>query len=129
MRFLHFIKQHNTVRMTAYSFSQLTAFLIAHVSGRSADQTADTEFLHVFRHINSDQAALIIKQIFRQRFGQFRLAYTSGSKEEETADRPSLIRYAGSGAQNGVGNQLYRLFLADDAAVKFLRQAQELLAV
>ena len=52
MGLFHLVEQHHAVGLPADGLGQLATFLVAHVSGRRADQTADGEFLNVFGHID-----------------------------------------------------------------------------
>ena len=52
--FLDFVKQHNRKRLATHGLGKLTAFFVAHVSRRRANQAADGVLLHVFTHVESD---------------------------------------------------------------------------
>ena len=43
------------IRFAANFFSQLATFFITHISRRCTNQTAYSEFFHVFTHVNPDQ--------------------------------------------------------------------------
>ena len=62
MRLFHLIKQYNGVGTAANRFGQLTALLVANISGRRADQAADRVLLHVLTHIDPDNVVLIVKE-------------------------------------------------------------------
>ena len=54
MRFFHFVQQNHAVRFAAHLLGQIAALLIAHISGRRANQPRNAVFFHIFRHINAD---------------------------------------------------------------------------
>ena len=81
-----FIEQDHGIRMTPYSLRQLAAFFIPYIAGRRTDQTGNRMFLHVFTHIDPDDALFIIEQHFGQGFGQFGLAHARRPQENEGAD-------------------------------------------
>ena len=56
--------------------------------------------------------------------GQFGLPDPGRAEEDERADRPARILDAGAGPDDGVGDQLDRLVLADDPLVQDLVEAQ-----
>ena len=74
MRFFDFIKQNYRVRSAAHSLGQLTALLIAYITGSGTDQTRYGVFLHIFAHIDTDNRILIVKQALRQSLGQLGFA-------------------------------------------------------
>ena len=127
MRLFHFVKEHHRVRPAANRFGKLAAFLIAHVSGRCANEPGHGEFLHVFGHINAHDVLFIVKQGFRQRLGQLRLAHARGAQEQEGANGPVFIRHTGTGAQNGFADRRDCFVLADYPLMKHLGQPQQLL--
>ena len=61
MRLFHLVQQDDAVGLAPHGLGQLTALVVAHVSRRRADQTADGELLHVFAHIDSNHVLLIVK--------------------------------------------------------------------
>ena len=60
MRLFHLIKQYNGVGTAANRFGQLTALLVANISGRRADQAADRVLLHVLTHIAVSYTHLVV---------------------------------------------------------------------
>ena len=127
MGLLHLIKQHHAVGLSADGFGELTAFLIAHISGRRSDQTGDGEFLHIFGHIDSDHVVFVIKQGFRQGLCQLRFADTGGAQEQEGADGPVGVLNTRTAALDGLRHGADGLILAHHTPVKNGFQIQELL--
>ena len=127
MGLLHLVEQHHAVGLSADGLGQLAAFLVAHVSGRRADQTADGEFLHVFGHIDPHQVVLVVKQGFCQRLGKLRLAHACGAQEQEGTDGPVGVLDACTAALDGLGHGLDGLILANHTLVEDAFQVQQLL--
>ena len=63
MRFLDFVEKDDGVRPTADGLGELTAFFVADVAGRRADQTRDGEFLHVLAHVDLDERVLVAEHL------------------------------------------------------------------
>ena len=77
MSFLNLVEKYHCVRPMPHRFCQLTGFVVAHIAGRRADQFGDGMPLHIFGHIHPDNRFVIVKHKSPERFGQFRLAYSS----------------------------------------------------
>ena len=129
MGLLHLVEQHHAVGMGAHGLGQLTALLVAHVSGRRSDQTGHAVLLHVLGHVDAHDVLLVVKQRLRQRLGKLRLAHARGAEEQERADGPVRVLNARARAQDGLGDLGDGLVLADHALVQDALQAQQLLAL
>ena len=129
MGFFHLIEQHHAVGFAADGLGQLTTLLITHVSRRRADQAADAELLHIFRHIDTHHVALIVKQSLCQRLGQLGLAHTGGAEEEEAADGAVGVGDTCAAAQDGLAHLGHGLVLTNDSLVEHIVQMQQLLAL
>ena len=127
MRLLHLVEQDDGVGLAAYRFGQLAAFLIAHVSGRRADQTGHGVFLHVFGHVDTHHVVLVVKQRLRQRLGKLGLAHARGAEEQERADGAVGVLNACAAALDGFRDGLNRFVLTDHPLVEGLVQRQQLL--
>ena len=68
MCFLNFIKKKNTVRISPYLFTKLSALVIANISRRRSNQFRHTVFLHIFRHIYADHCLFASKHCLCQSF-------------------------------------------------------------
>ncbi len=86
--FLDFVKEHYAVRPAAHSFGKLTAFLVAHVSGRRAKKAAHGVLLAVLTHVYAHQSILIVKEELSQGFSQVGLTHTGRANENEAAAWP-----------------------------------------
>ena len=64
MRFFYFIEEHDGVRMPPHLLGELSAFVVADVSGRRADEPRHGMLLHVLRHVDADHGALVIEKEF-----------------------------------------------------------------
>ncbi len=83
MCFLYLIEQHDTIRLTAYGFSQLSALIVTHISRRGTDESSGTELLLVLGHIDTRHHVLVVEQIVRQGFRQLRFTDTRRTEEDE----------------------------------------------
>ena len=79
MGLFDFVQQDDAVGVTAYSLSQLTALVIAHIAWRGTNQTGHGVLLHIFTHIDAHHVALIIKEYLSQGFSQLGFAYAGGA--------------------------------------------------
>ena len=75
MSFLHLIEQDDRIGLAPHRFGQLSALLVADVSGRGAHQAGNGVLLHVFGHVDPHHIALIIKQRLSNCFGQLCFAH------------------------------------------------------
>src|SRR6516164_1234611 len=71
---LDLVEQDHRERPAAHLLGQLAALLVAHVTGRRAEQPGNRVLLHVLGHVELDQRVLVAEQELRQRLGQLRLA-------------------------------------------------------
>ena len=127
VRLLDLVEQHHRVRLAAHRLGELAAFLVADVARRRADQAADGVPLLVLAHVDPDHVVLGVEQGGGQRLGQLRLAHAGGAEEDERPDRAPRVLDARPGPDDGVGDQLHGLVLADDPLVQDLVEAQQLL--
>src|SRR6266850_649275 len=127
MRLLDFVKENNRVRRAANALSQLTAFFVAHVPWRRADQLRHGMLFHELRHIEAYQRLLRTKQKFREAARDFRLANTGRPEEEEAAHRSQGRLESCAAAANGASQRGDGFVLADDALVQFRLDAQKFL--
>ena len=118
MRLLDLVEQHHGVGATANRLGELTTLLVAHVTRRSTDESADCELLHVFTHVESHHGPLVVEEEPSQRARQFRLAHTRRTEEQERANRSVRIGEPGTRTTNCVGYCHHCLVLAHDSRVK-----------
>ena len=101
MRLLHLIQQDDGVGPAANRLGELTALVVAHVSGRRADEALDAELLHVLGHVDAHERALVVEQALGKRLGQLGLTNAGGAEEEEAADGAIGVGQACAAAANG----------------------------
>ena len=83
MRLLNFVEEHDGVGTSPNLLSELAAFFIADVSGRSADQSRDSVLLHVFGHVEVDHRIRIAEHELAERLGKQRLSDAGGADKEK----------------------------------------------
>src|ERR1700732_2944842 len=103
MRLLDFIQQDHRVGRAANALRQLTAFFIAYVPWRGADELRDGVLFHELRHIEANQRLLRTEQKFREAAGDFCFADAGGTEEKEAADGARGIFQSGAAAANSAG--------------------------
>ena len=103
MCFFNFIKQNDGIGTAADGFSQLSPLFVTDISRRRTDEAGNTEFFHIFGHINPDHGTLIIKEVLCKTFRKFGFTDTGGTEKDETGNRTVGVLKSGTGAQNGFG--------------------------
>ena len=126
MRFFDFVEQHDRIGTAANLLGELSAFFIADIARRRADQARDGMLLHVFRHVDAEHGVLVVEQKFGESAGQFGFADASGAEKNKGADRALGIAESGAGTANGVGHALQRCVLADNALAQALFHRDQL---
>ncbi len=79
MRLLDFVEQDHTVRTPPDRFGQVTAFLVADIARRRADQAADRVLFHELAHVDAHHRIGRVEQEFGERLAQLGLADASGT--------------------------------------------------
>ena len=64
VRLLDFVEQQHRIRPAAHGLGQITAFLVANVARRRADQARDRMLLHELRHVDAHHRLFGIEQEF-----------------------------------------------------------------
>ena len=105
---------------------ELAALIIAHVSWRCANESLDRELLHVLRHINADQRALVVKQQLCQRLCQLGLTHAGWTQEEEAAQRLVWICKASARTTDCCSNCGNSVVLTNNAQVKLVLKVLKL---
>ena len=83
MRLFDLVEEDHGERPAPDRLRELAPFLIAHVSGRSADQPGHRVLFHVLGHVDPDQIGLIIEQSGGQRARQLGLSDSRGTQKEK----------------------------------------------
>ena len=128
MGLLDLIEQHHGVGLPSHRLGELSAFLIAHISGRRSDQSGNGVFLHVFAHVDPHHVLLIVEQGSCKRLRQLRFSHAGRPEEHEGADGFGGILDSGLGADNGLRHLFHALVLSDHPLMKLLIQVQGLAA-
>lgn len=113
MGFFYLIEKYDRIRLSAYGFGELSAFLVPDVSWRRADQTRHRMSLSIFAHIDTDHGMSIVEKLFRKGFGGLGFSDSGRSEEEEASDRFLGIRESRFIAGNSFGDQLQGIILPD----------------
>src|SRR4051794_8401190 len=127
MRLLDLVEQDDRVALAADGFGQLAALVEPDVAGGRADEPAHVVPLHELAHVDLDERVLAPEHELRQRFRELRLPDPRGSEEDERADRPLRVLEPGTGATDGLRDDLDRLLLPDDAVVEGVLHVKEAL--
>ena len=126
MRLLNLVKQDRAVGPAPHGFRKLSAFVIANVSRRRANQPRYRMLLHVFGHVDPNHGMLVVKQKFRQRPCQFRFSHAGGPQEDERANRFIGIAQARARTPYRIGNPLQRIVLAHHTLAQTVFHAHQL---
>ena len=128
MSLFDFIEQHHRIRMLAHLFAQLaTAIFKAHVSRRSANQTAHTMLFHVFAHVNTHKRIFATEKLLAKHLREFRLTDTRRAKEQETTHRAFVVADTCTTTADGLHNCIHSLILTNHALLNFIAEVDELL--
>mmetsp|Transcript_46897 Transcript_46897/g.118173 ORF Transcript_46897/g.118173 Transcript_46897/m.118173 type:complete len:499 (-) Transcript_46897:1516-3012(-) len=125
VRLLHLVKEDDAVRLAPHRLGQLPTLVMPDVAGRRADQARHRVLLHVLGHVDAHHVLLVIKQHFRQRLGELRLANASGAQKQEGAHGLVLLPQAGARAQHCLRHGVHRLALPNHSLVQELGQLQQ----
>src|SRR5207248_5527062 len=112
---LDLIEQNYRIWTATHCFSQLTAFVVAHVPRRSSDQAGNCVLLHVLRHIDSDHVVLVIEEKLGEGTCQLGFSDAGWSKKNERANWTPGIAQTRARSANSVRDALQRCILTDDA--------------
>ena len=127
--FLYFVEEDDAVRLAAHGFGELSALLVADVSGRRPDEARHAELFLVFAHVDARHEAFVVEEELGQGLGQLGLAHARGAQEDERADGALGVLQAGTAAAHGVGHGADGLVLPDDALVELVLKVNELFAL
>ena len=114
---LDLVEQHHRIGAAANRFGELTALVVADVSGRRTDEARHRVLLHVLAHVDTNHGLLVVEQILGERPGEFGLADTGRPQEHERTDRTVGVGQAGAAAADGVGHRVHRVLLTDHPLV------------
>ena len=128
MRLFYLIEKNYTVRSAANLFRELTALIIADISGRRTDKTRHRVFLHILRHVKPDHCVFIAEQGACKCLAKLGFADTRGTEEYERSGwAPGVFKSHTSSAYR-LGDRADSLVLTDYSAVKLLLHVEKPLA-
>ena len=107
--FLDFVEQDDRIGMAAYRFGELSAFAVADISRRGADQPCDVVFFAVFAHVDTDESLVLVEEPFGELFRQQGFAHARRSDEHEDADRTPFVLESRPGSVGSTAKSFRRL--------------------
>ncbi len=111
--FLHLVEQQNAVRVLVNAIGQHAALIKPDIAGRGTDQAGHGVFLHVFRHVETQQFhTKRVGQLFRH----LGLTHTCRPCEQVVADGFFGLAQAGTGQFDRGRQGFDRLVLTEDNA-------------
>ena len=91
MGLLDLVEHNDRVGVTADGFGKLSSLFVAHITRRSAYQTADGMAFHELGHIQLYQGIVASKQEGRQCFGQLSLTNARRAQKNKRANRAAGV--------------------------------------
>src|SRR2546427_573707 len=85
MRLLDLVEQDDRVRPAPDRLGELATFLVANVSRRRADQPGDRVLLHVLRHVDPHERALVVEHELGERLRGLGFSDARWPEENERA--------------------------------------------
>ena len=83
VRLFDFVQQDHRIRPTPDRFGQVTAFLIADITWRCANQPGNRVLFHELGHVDAHHGVFGIEQERRERLGEFCLAHAGRTQKQE----------------------------------------------
>ena len=123
------IEQHHGERLATNLLGEFAALFVTDVSRRSTKQARSRIFLGEFRHVDTNQCVLVVKQEFGERLGQLGLADAGGASEDKRTGRTLRILQTNTSTTDGAAQRGHGLVLADDALVQLAFHGHELLGL
>ena len=118
MGFLYLVEEHHRVGFPPDGLGELSALVVADVSRRSADESADGVLLLILAHVDTCHHLLVVEEIVGQRLGQLGLSDTRRTHEDERGDRPFRVLQSGSAPSDGIGHSRDGFVLSYHALVE-----------
>mmetsp|Transcript_8673 Transcript_8673/g.17171 ORF Transcript_8673/g.17171 Transcript_8673/m.17171 type:complete len:240 (+) Transcript_8673:422-1141(+) len=124
VRLFNLIKKNHSVRTALYSFCKLATFFVTHIAWSSTNQARNRVLLHVLRHVNTNHAIRVIKELLSKSFDRLSLTYTSGSQEEKTGNRAGFRGQTGTCTNDTVCYSIDCRVLTNDALLEACSKAE-----
>ena len=99
--------------MTSNLLGELSAFFIANIAWRRADEPRHGVLFHVLAHVDANHQFLVVEEKLRQRARQLRFPDASRAEKNERTDRALGIRETSAAAPHGIRYASQRVVLAD----------------
>src|SRR3989338_7230521 len=115
MRLLYLVKKDYGIRSSPHPLSQLPAFLVPHVPGRSAYESRYIKLFHILRHIKLYYGVFVAEHILRKRARKKSFSHARRTHKYKRAYRPLRVFYACPRAPYSMGYSRDRLVLSDNA--------------
>src|SRR5215467_8160844 len=122
MRLLDFVEEEHRIRMRADGVDELAALFESHVPGWGTNEARHSVLLHVLAHVEANE---FVPELSGQLLGQLGLADTGRTGEEKAACRVIGKAEPGTGAFDGLRDEVHRLELAEDHAIQRLFKRAE----
>ncbi len=84
---------------------------------------------HIFRHVQTQDGAFIVKQELSQRLGEFGLADAGGADKDERSNGAVGVLQACTSAAYRIGHRFERVVLSDHAGTQVFLHGEELFAL
>ena len=127
MCLLDLVEEDDGVGFASHCLCQLSTLIVAHIARRCTNQTGDTVFLLIFRHIDTCHHRLVVEQVVCQGLGEFGLTDTRRTQEDERGNRALRILQACTTSAHGVRDGCDRLVLTNYTFVQFCFEVQQFL--
>ena len=125
---LDFVQQDDGVGLPADLFGQLATFLVAYVSRRRSDESADRKLFHVLGHVDADQGLFGIKEVLGQFLGKLGLSDPRRAQEDEGSDRLAGVLQACAVPLDGTDHLAHGIGLSDDLVAHVVLHAGQFAA-
>src|SRR5262249_43978469 len=115
-----------TIGHLADSFRELSTLVMASISRWRADKFGDGVFLHILRHIETDQAFVASGKELGRSLAKFCFAHSRRAQEKAAHFRLSPLAQSGLGAPNRICKHGDSFLLAIDTLSQHIFDVQEL---
>ena len=118
MGLLNLVKEHHGIGLPADPLGELAALLVAHIARRGADEAGHRVPLHILRHVDADDGALVAEHGLCQGLAKLRLPHARGAQEQEGARGALGVLQPHPAPADGPGHGLHGLVLAHHPLVE-----------
>ena len=129
MCFLDFVKQDQTVRLTANLLCELPSVFVANIASRCPNQARYIVSLHKLRHINFNHRIFIVENFLCQSPSQLGFTNPSWTKKYKRTDWPIGMRNTSTAATNRLSDHLDCFVLPNNMLLECLIYFLELFSL